>query len=330
MKLKFSTPLLLGAALLYIYALPAAAQSAPTTPLRLGDNSPQVLLLQKALNSSPDTLVASIGAGSPGLESTYFGLKTLDAVKRYQAKYSSTILVPAGLVAPTGFVGTLTIQSLQKTLSMGSSSSISTGIASSSAATGTTNTASTSFDLYVAAINKLGVEQGYSSSTLAIINDTLRAAATTTTDTVAQFYKKQQTLYQKKVSLEASKLLVQRVLDKVVAAAQSVFMPEKAQATLGLPFGGFVASAFPCSCTPWVTSIFVALATPPTPYSNFVLDYVDGTEAFGWYTLPTPTVATLGTYAPGVQSCYIVIPHACIPLPAVGTITPEVGSSLVP
>lgn len=325
MKLRLTAFPLLCIAFFGAAASNVAAQSAPTAELRLGDIGPQVVLLQKALNSSPDTAVATNGAGSPGFESTYFGLKTLDAVKRYQAKYRTSILMPAGIIAPTGFVGPLTLQSLQKTSIV--SSSYSTSTATSPAPS--VHTTKTSFDSYITAINKLGIEQGYSSTTLALINDTLRAASATTTDTVAEFYKNQQALYQKKASLEAGKPLAQRMLNKVIAAAQSIFAPERAQAATGLPFGGFVTYAFPCTCTPWVTSIFVALPMP-TATSNFVLNYVNGTQAFGWYTLPTPSVAALGSYAPGVQSCYLIVPKTCIPLPAVGTITPEVGSSLLP
>ena len=73
-----------------------ASAEVPSTTMHLGDSGPQVLLLQQLLNKSPDTQVAASGAGSPGMESSYFGAKTLDAVKRYQAKYSTQILVPAG------------------------------------------------------------------------------------------------------------------------------------------------------------------------------------------------------------------------------------------
>ena len=326
MKMRVTGSLILLIALYGAFAAPVAAQTAFSSTLRLGDSGSQVLLLQQALNTSPDTAVATSGPGSPGMESTYFGTKTLDAVKRYQNKYRAQILVPAGLTSPSGVVGPLTLRMLQQgaaaTTSANTGSAVSLGTVPAIASTSPLN-------LYIAAVNKLAIQQGYSTTTLAFINDQLRTASATTTDTVAQFYKEQQVLYQKKVSLEVGKSLAQRVFDKVVATAQSVFMPERAQAATGLPFGGFVTYALPCTCTPAVTSIFVALPAP-TPTSNLVLDYVNGTEAFSWHTLPTPTVATLGIYEPGVQSCFIVIPHACIPLPAVGTITPMVGSSLVP
>src|SRR4051812_46141555 len=55
--------------------------------LRLGSRSGDVLNLQKILNMSPDTMIASSGPGSPGNETSYFGRATWAAVKKYQLKY---------------------------------------------------------------------------------------------------------------------------------------------------------------------------------------------------------------------------------------------------
>jgi len=290
-------------------------------------------MLQQALNQSPDTAVAISGIGSPGMESTYFGAKTLDAVKRYQNKYRTQILVPAGLASPTGIVGPLTLAMLQKGASASAipAASATTSASAVVSMSPAVATSTSPINLYIAAINKAGVAQGYASSTLSLITAKILATSASTTDFQAQFFKEQQALYQKQVSIEMSKPLAVRILDNILASAEHFLMPDTAQAGVGLPFGGFVtySNPFICDCPPGVTSIFVALPTP-TPTSNLLLDYVDGTEAFSWYTLPALGVATLGTYEPGVLSCVTYVGDACVPVPAVGTITPETGSSPLP
>ncbi len=76
-----------------------------TRNLSLGAKGEDVLLLQKILNLSPDTAVATEGSGSKGFETDYFGIKTREAVIRFQNKYSKTILVPNGIIYGNGFVG---------------------------------------------------------------------------------------------------------------------------------------------------------------------------------------------------------------------------------
>ncbi|HUD02861.1 MAG TPA: peptidoglycan-binding domain-containing protein [Candidatus Paceibacterota bacterium] len=317
MSIRFVFATLLSIVLCGAFVSTASATGGISTTLRFGDSGPQVLLLQQLLNKSPDTEVAASGIGSPGMESSYFGAKTLDAVKRYQNKYSAEILVPAGLATPSGIVGPLTLAMLQK------------GTSTSTTAAATTS--STPLQQYVAAVNQAGAQQGYSSTTLALITAKILATAASTTDFQAKFFKDQQTLYQTQASIELSKPFAQKVFDIIIASAKRLLMPDIAQAGVGLPFGGFVTYSNPliCDCPPGVTQIFVSLGAP-TPTSNLLLDYVDGTEAFNWHTLPAPGVATLGIYEPGVQSCITYIGDACFPVPAVGTITPEAGSSVVP
>ncbi|MEI7719722.1 MAG: hypothetical protein WCI89_00740 [bacterium] len=76
--------------------------------LRLGSSGEGVLHLQQFLNSSPDTKVAEVGAGSPGHEGSVFGALTKKAVARFQEKYAEDILTPAGLLKGTGAVGVAT------------------------------------------------------------------------------------------------------------------------------------------------------------------------------------------------------------------------------
>lgn len=74
-------------------------------PLTIGSTGEDVRMLQKFLNSDPDTRVAISGVGSLGNETTYFGPATKAAVAKFQTKYRADILVPAGLVNATGYFG---------------------------------------------------------------------------------------------------------------------------------------------------------------------------------------------------------------------------------
>ncbi len=87
----------------------AATSTATTTPvtepflvdLKVGERHPDVVRLQQYLNMN-DFALATSGPGSRGAETTYFGMRTRDAVMRFQAFYSAEILAPLGLTAPTG------------------------------------------------------------------------------------------------------------------------------------------------------------------------------------------------------------------------------------
>jgi hypothetical protein len=75
-----------------------------TKQLSLGMYDPEVLALQQLLNQTPDTQVASFGAGAPGSETDYFGERTRAAVIRFQNKYAGEILAPMGLSYGSGIV----------------------------------------------------------------------------------------------------------------------------------------------------------------------------------------------------------------------------------
>jgi len=81
--------------------------------LHQGDSGNDVINLQKVLNSSTSTQIALTGSGSPGNETSFFGVLTKQAVIAFQELYRNAILVPAGLFSGTGFVGSLTRHMLE-------------------------------------------------------------------------------------------------------------------------------------------------------------------------------------------------------------------------
>lgn len=91
--------------------------------LKVGDSGPDVKSLQVFLNTLPSTRIATFGAGSPGLETEYFGEATKAAVIKFQL---------ANNISPAvGYVGVLTRAKIQ------SSTNISTSIPAQSQAAAT-------------------------------------------------------------------------------------------------------------------------------------------------------------------------------------------------
>ena len=83
---------------------PPASSGSLARGLDIGSTGQDVRTLQRILNSDSATRVALSGAGSPGNESTYFGVATSAAVKKFQVKWGIAQAGNAGY----GYVGPAT------------------------------------------------------------------------------------------------------------------------------------------------------------------------------------------------------------------------------
>lgn len=90
----------------------ASAQTVPIPlceiqrSLTIGARGEDVRCLQRYLNWAGYT-VSSIGVGSPGNETDYFGSRTANAVTRWQNANAAQVLAPAALTNGTGYWGSL-------------------------------------------------------------------------------------------------------------------------------------------------------------------------------------------------------------------------------
>jgi len=82
--------------------------------LKVGMSGEGVRILQVLLNDDLKTRVSDTGLGASGMETTYFGVKTHTAVIKFQELYKEEVLLPAGLTAGSGFVGSYTRAKLLK------------------------------------------------------------------------------------------------------------------------------------------------------------------------------------------------------------------------
>jgi len=87
-----------------------------TGNLKKGTVGQEVKCLQIVLNLNPATVIAKVGAGSPGKETNEFGKLTSAAVINFQQKYTAEILKPVNLKKGNGFVGKLTRSKLNQIL----------------------------------------------------------------------------------------------------------------------------------------------------------------------------------------------------------------------
>lgn len=319
-----------------------------TTNMSLGSTGVQVLELQQILNKDIDTRLSSNGPGSPGNETNYFGHITKSAVVRFQEKYRNKVLTPVNLTLGNGYVGFYTrkkLNTLSQTLSQ------TTNTLSQIKRKGTqpksqslTNTAKNpvknnveqnpiaiprqitqsqnpnmvNSDRLFSAIEKSARAKHLSSAKIAKIETQVRKDLATTTDLRATFLKLVQR-NSRQVTIEKS--VFSSALSTIEQALGMVFTPKKARASIGVPFGGPLLSAFWCTCSKtWL----IAIGPLPPTYVE-LLDYLEGSQAFLSYNIPA-TNWLLGSYSGG-NVCFIKLPKKCLQIPSEGVITPIVGSS---
>lgn len=100
---------------------PTPAAYVFTRNLTTGSRGEDVRQLQKFLNAKGFT-ITTLGDGSPGKETDFFGNLTKAALVRFQDAYASEILVPAGLIKGTGYFGPATRAKIHILMQVSSSS----------------------------------------------------------------------------------------------------------------------------------------------------------------------------------------------------------------
>jgi len=309
--------------------------------LKIGMVGEDVRELQKILNMDSDTMVAKIGIGSPGQESSYFGPMTQEAGIRFQEKNREIILKPSGLSSGTGFVGPITRDFLAKSNNQNSnfngSSSIINLITKNTEIVqkGSSTTESTpisraivgsgpnyeNISTFIDSIDRVAKQKGLSREKIALLKEEIYKGVSTTTDLKGEFMKIVQENNKKSSRSSTSTSLFSSYLDKIADKLITALYPRRVSAETGIPFGGALLFAFPCNCSnTWLLTL-----TPLPPTGAVLLDYVEGSQAFLSYNIPF-TNWLLGEYILGANTCFTG--YMCVGIPAEGLITPVVGSSL--
>lgn len=305
-----------------------------TENLRVGSTGTAVLELQKLLNQDLDTTVALSGAGSPGSETNTFGALTKSAVVKFQEKYKSEVLIPAGLEKGSGFVGELTRKKMGALSSGVGGGRVSVPVNPTiprsadpikpsmvpTQATTTSVLDKVEFDQdsFLSALDTVGIKQGYSRDQLTQIKEVAQkyiAQEKPEKRFVADFQKGGVPIHGIQSSFKPT-----GIFSTIFNAIGKFLTPEKAYA-FGTPFGGQVLFPFFCTCSGnWLITM-----RPYAPTYVVLLTYYTGTQMYMGYNIPF-TLYMVGEYTPGAQ-CMIYAGTTCISIPSQGQIGPTTGSS---
>lgn len=95
------------------------------------------------------------------------------------------------------------------------------------------------------------------------------------------------------------------------------FYVAKTKAVGPIAFGGRLTQVKFCNCSASYWLFYAPL--PDSSFPGGPLSYVPyATKVYSFYKMTTPGVWHLGTYLPGVQSCWVAVHHGCLPLPVLG------------
>jgi len=95
----------------------------------------------------------------------------------------------------------------------------------------------------------------------------------------------------------------------------------------GLPFGGFVIFTLPCTCSANLWIWFAPLSPLPLPKTGPLVYQPGYTTLYGNFAIGVPATWHLGSYIPGVQTCWVYVGKACVVLPNYGLMN-KVGTGL--
>lgn len=311
--------------LLFSTNIAKSQDSVFSRPLKFGMSGEDVRNLQKILNLSQETAIQGLGSGSPGKESTYFGSLTRDAVIRFQEKYKNEILKPNGLSSGTGFVGPSTIAMLveigEKTAVVPAGAVISNFTVTDAAATSSLvspeNPNQKNLNIILAAIERVGREQGISDEKISMAKQIVIAEAATTTDLNKKF------IDAVEKAISSAPVQTRSTLSKIWEPLRIALFGRKAEAAIATPFGGRLLFSMYCTQS---QNWWIGVQPLPPSYAT-LLTYQTGTQIHLGYNIPL-TTQLLGQYSFGAPCIQGVCPF-CVTMPSQGMILPNVGSSSI-